>query len=105
MFLLELAIQAIIPIVLFSLSKVRKSPAGLLWSSALVVVGTVLNRINVSLIAPQVPTGIAHLPQPTYFPNWMEFALTIGLLSGGVLLFTLATRFLPIFPEEEAETH
>lgn len=105
LFLLELAIQVIVPIVLFSLPKVRKSPAGLLWSSALVVVGTILNRINVVLVGPRVPTGIAHLPQPTYFPNWMEFAVTIGLVSGGVLLFALASRFLPIFPEEEAEAH
>ena len=104
LFLLELLAQAILPIVLFSLPKVRKSPSGLLWSSALVVAGTILNRINVSLVAPQIPAGIAHLPPPSYFPNWKEFALTIGLVSGGLILFTLATRFLPIFPEE-AEAH
>jgi Ni/Fe-hydrogenase subunit HybB-like protein len=104
LFLLELAIQVILPLVLFSLPRVRKSPSGLLWSSVLVVVGTVLNRINVSLVGPELPAGIAHLPTPTYFPNLNEFALTIGLVSGGVLLFTLAARYLPVFPEVE-EAH
>ena len=104
MFLVELVIQVILPLVLFSLPKVRKSPSGLLWGSVLVVVGTIINRINVSLIGPEMPPGIAHLPTPSYAPNLIEFALTIGLISGGVLLFTLASRYLPVFPEVE-ETH
>jgi Ni/Fe-hydrogenase subunit HybB-like protein len=33
----------------------------------------------------------------------MELAVTIGLVSGGVLLFTLAVHFLPVF--EKAEAH
>jgi Ni/Fe-hydrogenase subunit HybB-like protein len=103
LFLLEIA-GVILSIVLFALPKVRQSPSGLLWSSALVVAGTILNRLNVALVGPQVPAGIAHLPPPSYFPNWMEFAVTIGLVSGGVLLFALAARFLPVF-SEEAEAH
>jgi Ni/Fe-hydrogenase subunit HybB-like protein len=94
LFLAELLIQVILPMVLLLLPKVRKSPSRLFYSAALVVVGTIFNRVNVSLIVPRVPTGA------TYFPNLIEFAVTIGLISGGLLLFTLAVRFLPVFHEE-----
>ena len=98
MFLLELLVQVILPLVFLSMPKVRQNPSKLFWSAALVVVGTVLNRINVVLIGPRVPTGAA------YFPNWIEFSVTIGLISGGLILFMLAARYLPIF-EAEAEAH
>lgn len=98
LFLLELLIQVILPLVFLSMPKVRQNPSKLFWSAALVVVGTVFNRINVVLIGPRVPTGAA------YFPNWIEFAVTIGLISGGLILFMLAARYLPVF-EAEAEAH
>lgn len=97
LFLVEIVIGVILPMVLFALPKVRRSPAGLFWSSGVVVVGTIFNRINVSLIGPQALAG-------TYFPHWMEFAVTIGLVSAGLVAFMLAVRFLPVFPERPAET-
>jgi len=98
LFLVEIAIGVILPIVLFSLPKVRRSPAALFWSSLVVVVGTIFNRINVSLVGPQAAPGA------TYFPHWMEFAITIGLISAGLIGFMLAVRFLAVFPERLAET-
>jgi len=99
LFLVEMVVGVVLPIVLFALPRVRRSPAGLFWSAVVVVVGLVLNRIDVSLVGPQPPAGA------TYFPHWMEFAITIGLVAGGVFVFALAARFLPIFPEMEAEAH
>nr|HID13022.1 Ni/Fe-hydrogenase cytochrome b subunit [Anaerolineae bacterium] len=96
LFLLEIAIGVILPLVLFALPKVRQSPVKLFWSSVLVVVGTVFNRINVSLVGPLPPVGAV------YLPYWMELAITIGLISGGLILFMLAVRFLPVFAEAEA---
>ena len=105
MFLLEIVVGAILPMVLFALPRVRRNPAGLFWTSVLVVVGTIINRLNVSLIGPQLPADLGHLSPPAYSPHWMEFAVTIGLVSGGLILFMLAVRFLPIFPEIEGEAH
>lgn len=99
LFLVEIVIGVILPIVLFALPKVRQSPAGLLWGSALVVAGTIFNRINVSLVGPQPAPGAA------YFPHWMEFAVTIGLVSAGLVAFMLAVRFLPVFPEAATEKY
>ncbi|MBU0704997.1 MAG: Ni/Fe-hydrogenase cytochrome b subunit [Chloroflexi bacterium] len=98
LFLIEL-VWVLLSVVVFALPKVRQSPTGLLWSSAFVVAGTIFNRINVSLIGPEAPAGAL------YLPHWMEFALTIGLVSGGLVLFMLAVRFLPIFSEADAEAH
>jgi Ni/Fe-hydrogenase subunit HybB-like protein len=99
LFLLEIVVGVILPIVLFALPQVRQNPTRLFWSSVAVIAGLIFNRFNVSLLGMQRPAGV------TYFPHWMELAITIGLISGGLLAFTLAVRFLPIFSETEAETH
>ena len=95
-FLAEIAV-VILCIVLFALPKFRRDPAMLFWSSVITIMGTVFNRINVSLIGPRAPAGAL------YLPNWMEVAVTVGLVSGGLIIFMLAVRFLPVF--EEAEGH
>ena len=99
LFLLEIVVGVILPIVLFALPQVRQNPTRLFWSSVTVIVGLIFNRFNVSVLGMQRPAGMR------YFPHWMEFAITIGLISGGLLAFTLAVRFLPIFSEAGAETH
>lgn len=99
LFLIEQVFGVLLPLVLLSLPKIRNNPNSLFWSSVIVLLGMVYDRLVTSLVAAQ-----GSLPN-TYFPTLMEFALTIGLLSGGVLAFTLASRYLPIFPEHEAETH
>ena len=104
LFLVELVFGVILPLVLFSLPKVRRSPVGLFWSAVLVIAGTILNRIDVSLLGPRILPGLAHLEQPTYFPRWSEFAITVGLVSLALLLYSLAVRFLPVFSETE-EAH
>ncbi len=35
-----------------------------------------------------------------YFPSWMEIVLTLAMVSVGVVAFTVAVRYLPVFPEE-----
>jgi Ni/Fe-hydrogenase subunit HybB-like protein len=105
MFLAEMVIGVILPIILFSLPKVRQNPSGLFWGATSIVVGIILNRLNVSILAPQLLTEPGHIPQATYFPAWTEFAFTIGLISLGLLLYMLAVRFLPVFKEEGAGAH
>ena len=96
LFILEIVIGAILPTILFALPQVRQNPTRLFWSSVLVIVGLVFDRINVSILGMHRPGGV------TYYPHWMEFAITVGLISGGLLAFGLAVRFLPIFePHKE----
>src|SRR4030042_619830 len=57
----EITIGVILPIVLFSMPGVRQSRSGVFWSAVLVVLGLVLNRFNVSMLA------LAMRPGFTYF--------------------------------------
>jgi Ni/Fe-hydrogenase subunit HybB-like protein len=95
--LVEVIGGVIVPIILFSLPRVRRSPRALFWSAVIVVFGLVLNRFNVSWLS------LAGRPGVSYAPHWMEFAITIGLLSGGVLVFMLANRYLPVAHHSAAE--
>jgi len=96
----EITVGVILPIVLFSLASVRQSRRQLFWCAVLVVVGLVLNRFNASMLALEMRPGF------TYFPHWMEFAISVGLVADALLVVVLAYRFLPMAHHEEvtAET-
>jgi len=91
----EMIIGVILPIILLSMPSVRQSRSAMFWCSLLVIIGLVLNRFNVSMLALDMRPGF------TYFPHWMEFAITIGLVADALLLIWLAHRFLRIAPPEE----
>jgi Ni/Fe-hydrogenase subunit HybB-like protein len=40
-------------------------------------------------------------PGYAYFPHWMEFAISAGLVADALLVIWLAYRFLPIAHHEE----
>jgi Ni/Fe-hydrogenase subunit HybB-like protein len=91
----EITVGVILPIILFSMPSVRQSRSKIFWCSVLVIIGLVLNRFNVSMLA------LAMRPGFTYFPHWMEFAISIGLVADALLVIWLAHRFLRIAPSEE----
>ena len=95
LFWLEITVGAIIPIVLFSQRSVRESPRGLLIGSLFVIGGLMLNRFNVSLLA------LNHLGGQAYTPNLMELAVSVGIISAGVLTFALIAKYFPLFESEE----
>ena len=84
------------PIILFSMPGVRQSRNGVFWSAVLVVLGLVFNRFNVSMLA------LAIRPGYTYFPHWMEVAISAGLIADAMLVIWLAYRLLPVAHHEEA---
>ena len=95
-FWIEIMIGIVLPMALLMSPDIRRSPAGLFWSSLCVIVGLVLNRLNVGLI------GIKVESWQSYFPSWMEFAMSIGIIAAGLILFSLAARHLAIY-EHAAE--
>lgn len=95
LFLAELGIGVIAPMILYALPASRKNRYRLFWPAVLIIVGLVFNRLNVSLIA---------LDGATYLPQWTELAISAGIVSIGLILYSLAMRFLPVFPEQ-AEAH
>ena len=99
LFLEEMVIGVIVPLILFSVRRVRENASGLFWGATCVLVGLAVNRASVPLLVLRSSGG------DIYFPHWIEFAVAAGSVAAGVLLFVLAARLLPVFPEPKAEAH
>lgn len=103
MWLLEMVIGVIIPGVMAAFPALRRNSKSLVTIGALVVLGVVLNRFNVSLI------GMAHATGVSYFPSWMEISITAMLVSLGVLAYIFVAENFNLFAvhgeaeEKEAE--
>lgn len=94
MFLLEMVGGIIIPIIICFTPKLRNSVGGLFTFSVLVVCGVILNRMNV------VFTGMADFMGGFYFPSMIEWTVTIGLVSIGILGYLFAVENFRILPDE-----
>jgi len=86
-----------LPMILLAIPKVRLNQTGLFVSALMVVLGFVLNRMNVSI------TGMEGWAKAGYFPSWMEIAVTVMIVALGFAAFSLAARYLPVFPKAEEE--
>jgi Ni/Fe-hydrogenase subunit HybB-like protein len=94
-FWLEIGLFVLAPIVLLSREKVRNTPLYLYWTCALVVMGFMANRLNVSITGLQASSGIY------YVPKWTEFALTFATVAAAVLAFRYAVIYLDILPKNQ----
>lgn len=95
----EMGVGVLLPMFLLAFRKVRLNQTGLFVSALLVVIGFVLNRMNVSI------TGMEGWAKVGYFPSWMEISVTLMIVALGFTAFALAARYLPVFPQapEEAQ--
>ena len=97
LFLLEMLGGAAIPAIMLSFRKVRNMPRALLGASLLVMMGVVLNRVNVCWI------GMSVGDQLSYIPTWMEISVSLAFVTAGTIAFFLAVHYLPVFPDIEEE--
>jgi len=97
MFLIEIIFGLIVPFVMLCFKRVRNDKTLIFFAAVLVLLGFVMNRINVAL------TGTARAAGGFYFPSWMEIVTTFSLIALGFALFGLAARYFPIFPEGPLE--
>ena len=95
MLFLEVGLGVLLPILLLSIPRVRSTQAGMVTGAFLAVLGFIMHRLNVSI------TGMERASGVTYFPSWMEIAVSLALVAAGFALFGLAVRYLPIFSEVE----
>jgi len=105
LFLFEVAFSALVPAVLMLIKPVRRSLAGVAIAASMVVLGMILHRLDVSIIAFARPEGLG------YFPSWEEFAVSFGIVAGGILIFLFFVENLNVFddvrghPAEEPPTY
>jgi c(7)-type cytochrome triheme protein len=99
----ELVFGVALPMVLFSIPAVRRDRAGLFCGALLVVLGLIMNRLNVAITSMQAAMGQDYFLQPgmdaAYFPSAMELSVTAFLVLLGCVGFTLAGKYLEVFPE------
>jgi Ni/Fe-hydrogenase subunit HybB-like protein len=93
LFWLEIGLFVLAPIILLSRQSVRSHPQSLYWTCALVVMGFMANRLNVSITAFQRTSGFY------YVPRWTEFALTFATVAAAVIAFHYAVIYLEILPK------
>ena len=97
LFQLEFLLGLVIPGILLALPACRRSPRGLYITSWLVVLGFIVNRLNVSI------TGLEASQGGHYLPAWSELMITLMLVALGFATFRMAVLYLNVFPEEEKE--
>jgi Ni/Fe-hydrogenase subunit HybB-like protein len=96
LFWAEIVLGSVIPLILFSIKRIRQNSIGLLTGAIILLVGMILNRFDVSWLA------IHRLTNVSYVPSLMEISVSVAIFSFGILTFGLAARYLPLFEEAHA---
>lgn len=94
-FLLEIGLGVVLPMMILLHKKRRQSPIYLFSGSALIVIGVIINRVNVYLTAFTPPTA-----DYAYFPSFGEISITVGLAAGMLFFFRLFVVIFPILPAD-----
>ena len=92
-FLVELIGFVALPCFFYAIGARNKDIKMIKWTSAWAVLGIVVNRLNVSLIAFnwQLPAD------QKYFPHWMEIGISIFIVTVGIVVFKFIVTRMPIF--------
>ena len=94
-FILETAFLAF-PAILLMNPRLQETRHSLTFASTGVILGVVLNRLNVAWF------GLLPSAQTIYVPSWQELIVTLNLISYAVVIFGLAAKYLPIFEHANA---
>jgi len=94
-FLVEIVGFVGLPALAFAIGVREKNRKLIQRTAAWTVLGIVVNRLNVSLIAFnwQLPSA------DRYFPSWMEIMTSLFIVTLGVTVYRLIVTFLPILHE------
>jgi Ni/Fe-hydrogenase subunit HybB-like protein len=88
-FLVEVSIGLALPALLLFSRSWRETPGRLFTIATMVVIGVVLNRVNVSMIGMFTETS-------SYIPAWSEWVVSVGLVALGVLAIVFISENMPV---------
>jgi molybdopterin-containing oxidoreductase family membrane subunit len=102
----EIIIGIILPAILFLVPRFNKNPLNLVLGAFLAMIGIVINRWNVTVSGLFVPLSYSpgteyQLPPGSYFPNFVEWGIAIGIIGYALTMLTIGVRFLPLFGKQE----
>ena len=93
LFLFELGLSAVLPATLLLFRRIRSTLPGVGVCAGLTVLGMVLYRLDVSIVAIARPEGSG------YFPSWEEFAVSLGIVSFFALIFIYFAEHLRVYED------
>ncbi len=94
MYIVEMAVGVVSPRLILASRQNRTNLKSIFAVNILVIVGVLVNRLNVCVFSMQSYTSSKGA---AYFPSLMEFLITLGVVSLGVFLFKMAAKHLPLF--------
>jgi Ni/Fe-hydrogenase subunit HybB-like protein len=95
LYYLEVGVGVILPSVLLAVRRLRGNDNVLFFSALFVILGFVMDRLNVSITGMAASSGVA------YFPAWTEISVTMLIVAIGFGVFAFAVKNLKIFTEGE----
>lgn len=101
-FLIEMALMLIIPMVLLGIRKLRYSQPSLAIGCLSAIVGLGLNRANMAGI-------MLNASSPQYYPTIYEVLISLGILAGAIIVFFFFVERFKVwdtkweYPEEQPE--
>ena len=96
MYIIEIGIGVILPLILLSIKKLRKSMTALFISASLVIAGVALNRIDVFLVAYKPLYA-----NRAYFPSIYEIMVTAGLICTLILVYRAVVMIFPVISHSD----
>jgi Ni/Fe-hydrogenase subunit HybB-like protein len=101
-FLVELLGFVALPCFLYAVGVRDKNLKLIKWTAAWTVVGIIVNRFNICLVAFNW-----HLPSSErYFPHWMEIAISVFLVTLGIIAYRFIVTRMPIlYAHPDYEDH
>jgi Ni/Fe-hydrogenase subunit HybB-like protein len=96
---LETVVGIIAPLALLSNARVRRNRNGLFAGAVMIILGFLLNRINLSVTGMEASAGVS------YFPSWMELSVTAMIVTIGFVVFSWAAKNLPLFNHDGHDGH
>jgi len=97
MYLLEMILGIILPLILLSMKNMRTGINGIYCVNILVIMGAVLNRLNVGIIS---MAGYNSRIGYDYFPSWMEFLVTMAMVAFAIVGFKISVKYLNVLKLE-----
>jgi formate dehydrogenase iron-sulfur subunit len=97
LFLAEIIIGVIAPIVMLSVKRIRQDNWLRFTAACLMIFGLIFNRFNVTLAAMDRPG------QGWYWPAPEELLITVSLVAAIMFFYTLAAKIFPVLPRVHEE--
>jgi molybdopterin-containing oxidoreductase family membrane subunit len=95
----ELGLGGLIPAILLLSPAVRESRGVLFIAMLLACFGVTMNRFVMTIQTLAIPV-LPFEQYATYLPTWQEWGISFGVVAYGLIIFSLAYRYLPVFPQE-----